>query len=48
MKFTIDSTVTNVIVSVTSGIGVSFILFLLNRFWKNTIGPWIENTIYKD
>lgn len=48
MNFTIDSTVANVIVSVCSGIGVSFLLFLLNQFWKNTISPWYENQIYKD
>lgn len=48
MHFTIDSTFTNVIVSVCSGIGVSFLLFLLNQFWKNTISPWYENKIYKD
>lgn len=48
MNLTIDSTVTNVIVSVISGVGVSFILFILNRFWKNTISPWIENKVYKD
>lgn len=48
MNLIIDSTVKNVLVSVVSGIGVSFLLLIFKRFWSNTLFPWFENLVYRD
>ena len=48
MNLVIDSTVKNVLVSVISGISVSFLLLIIKRLWTNTLFPWFENLVYRD